>query len=202
MVRQRLSRNDQIRLNEVITEKTRRNEEALQLYRPQPSQEPFHRSQAQQRVVRGGNRSGKTTAAVAEVCSACTKTQLRDSHGKPLPFTDAVVGGRSVGVPGAVRMLELAHREHGKLPWSQLFQPAIALAEGGFKVSARLNALLANEKFLSRDPVAAAYFYDTAGQPWPVGYVLKNPELAAVLRALAERADGKGSGGGIRVSTV
>jgi len=86
MVRQRLSRNDQIRLNEVITEKTRRNEEALQLYRPQPSQEPFHRSQAQQRVVRGGNRSGKTTAAVAEVCSACTKTQLRDSHGKPLPF--------------------------------------------------------------------------------------------------------------------
>jgi len=90
-------------------------------------------------------------------------------------------------VPGAVRMLELAHREHGKLPWSQLFQPAIALAEGGFKVSARLNALLANEKFLSRDPVAAAYFYDTAGQPWPVGYVLKNPELAAVLRALAQQ---------------
>ena len=119
--------------------------------------------------------------------AAATEQLFIGADGKPLPFTDAVVGGRSVGVPGAVRMLELAHREHGKLPWSQLFQPAIALAEGGFKVSARLNALLANEKFLSRDPVAAAYFYDTAGQPWPVGYVLKNPELAAVLRALARQ---------------
>ncbi len=103
----------------------------------------------------------------------------------PAAVTDKLFIG--VGVPGTVRMLELAHREHGKLAWAQLFEPAIQLAEGGFKVSARLNTLLANDKFLSKDPVAAAYFYDTAGKPWPVGHVLKNPELAAVLRAIARQ---------------
>lgn len=105
--------------------------------------------------------------------------------GKPMAFADAVVGGRSVGVPGVLRMLELAHRQHGKLPWAQLFEPAIALAEGGFPVSARLNTLLAADVHLKRDPVAGAYFYDSAGQPWPVGHVLKNPELAQVLRQIA-----------------
>ena len=119
--------------------------------------------------------------------AAATDKLFIGADGKPLPFNDAVVGGRSVGVPGTVRMLELAHKEHGKLAWAQLFQPAIQLAEGGFKVSARLNTLLANDKFLSKDPVAAAYFYDTAGKPWPVGHVLKNPELAAVLRAIARQ---------------
>jgi len=107
------------------------------------------------------------------------------ADGKPMPFIDAVVGGRSVGVPGAVRMLELAQRQHGKLPWAQLFEPAIALAENGFKVSPRLHALLLPEKYLTQDPVAASYFYDAAGKPWPVGHVLKNPELAAVLRRIA-----------------
>ncbi|OYZ69800.1 gamma-glutamyltransferase, partial [Acidovorax sp. 24-64-9] len=119
--------------------------------------------------------------------AAVTDKLFIGPDGKPLPFNDAVVGGRSVGVPGTVRMLELAHREHGKLAWAQLFEPAIQLAEGGFKVSARLNTLLANDKFLSKDPVAAAYFYDTAGKPWPVGHVLKNPELATVLRAIARQ---------------
>ena len=119
--------------------------------------------------------------------AAVTDKLFIGADGKPLPFNDAVVGGRSVGVPGTVRMLELAHREHGKLAWAQLFEPAIQLAEGGFKVSARLNTLLANDKFLSKDPVAAAYFYDTAGKPWPVGHVLKNPELAEVLRGIAAR---------------
>jgi len=107
------------------------------------------------------------------------------ADGKPLPFYDGVVGGRSVGVPGTVRMLELAHRQHGKLPWADLFKPAIALADGGFKVSARLNTLLASEKYLAKDPVAAAYFFDAAGKPWPVGHVLKNPELAGVLKGIA-----------------
>ena len=119
--------------------------------------------------------------------AAADEKLFLDTSGKPLAFHDGVVGGRSVGVPGTVRMLEMAHRQHGKLPWAALFQPAIQLAEGGFKVSARLNTLLANDKFLSKDPVAAAYFYDAAGKPWPVGHVLKNPELAAVLRAIARQ---------------
>ena len=107
------------------------------------------------------------------------------ADGKPLPFYDAVVGGRSVGTPGTVRMLEMAHRQHGKLPWATLFQPAIALAENGFRVSPRLHTQLAGEQHLKKDPVAAAYFYRPTGEPHPVGHVLRNPELAAVLRRIA-----------------
>ncbi|WCM91992.1 gamma-glutamyltransferase family protein [Acidovorax sp. NCPPB 2350] len=117
--------------------------------------------------------------------AAANENLFLGTDGKPVPFYDGVVGGRSVGVPGAVRMLELAHKEHGVLPWAQLFEPAIRLAESGFKVSARLNTLLANEKYLAQDPVARAYFFDTAGKPWPVGHVLRNPELASVLRGIA-----------------
>lgn len=105
--------------------------------------------------------------------------------GKPMSFMEGAVGGRSVGVPGVVRMLEQVHQQHGKLPWATLFEPAIRLAEQGFKVSARLNTMLAADRYLRQDPEAAAYFYDSNGQPWPVGHVLRNPELARVLRGIA-----------------
>lgn len=108
-----------------------------------------------------------------------------NADGKPLAFYDSVIGGRSVGTPGTVRMLELAHRQHGKLPWAQLFAPAIALAEGGFAVSARLHTLLANDKYLKNDPVAAAYFYQPDSAPLAVGTRLRNPALAEVLRQIA-----------------
>lgn len=108
-----------------------------------------------------------------------------DAQGKPLSFADAVVSGRSVGVPGAVMMLALAQRQHGKLPWARLFDPAITLAEQGFAVSPRLHTLLLAETALKSDPVAAAYFYRPDGQPHPVGHVLRNPELAQVLRNIA-----------------
>ncbi|MDO8277594.1 MAG: gamma-glutamyltransferase family protein [Burkholderiaceae bacterium] len=107
--------------------------------------------------------------------------------GRPLPFMQAIVGGRAVGVPGVVRMLEMAHRQHGRLPWRSLFEPAIALAERGFAISPRLHALLVAEDHLQRDPVARAYFHDAQGQPWPIGHVLRNPEYAAVLRLVAAR---------------
>ena len=107
------------------------------------------------------------------------------ADGKPMPFYDAVVGGRSVGVPGTVRMLEMAHRQHGRLAWAKLFEPAITLADGGFKVSARLNSLLATELHLKKDPAAAAYFYRADGSPQPVGATLRNPALAEVLRQIA-----------------
>jgi gamma-glutamyltranspeptidase/glutathione hydrolase len=107
------------------------------------------------------------------------------ADGKPLAFHDAVVGGRSVGTPGTVRMLEMAHARHGRLPWSALFAPAIRLAQDGFPVSPRLHTLLKAEVHLKKDPTAAAYFYQPDGAPWPVGHVLKNPELADVLRRLA-----------------
>lgn len=118
--------------------------------------------------------------------AAATENLFLKADGQPMAFHDAVVGGRSVGTPGAVRMLELAHREHGKLPWASLLQPAIQLAEQGFKVSPRLHTLLRSEKFLPGDPVARAYFYGADGQPLPVGTLLKNPAYAQVLRAIAQ----------------
>jgi gamma-glutamyltranspeptidase/glutathione hydrolase len=107
------------------------------------------------------------------------------ADGQPLPFYQAVVGGRSVGVPGTVRMLELAHREHGRLPWATLFQPAIRLAEEGFAVSPRLHALVQADAHLQKDPVARAYFFGPDGAPLAVGTRLRNPEYAAVLRRIA-----------------
>ena len=117
--------------------------------------------------------------------AAADEALFLQADGKPMPFMQAVVGGRSVGVPGVLRMLELAHQRHGHLPWSTLLQPAIALAEQGFAVSPRLHALLQQDQHLPKDPTAAAYFYDTDGRPWPVGHVLKNPALAQLLRQVA-----------------
>ena len=117
--------------------------------------------------------------------SAVDEQLFLDHQGKPLSLQEAVGSGRSVGTPGVLRLLELAHRQHGQLPWSRLFEPAITLAEQGFAVSPRLHALLSDAPELQRDPVAAAHYYDAQGRPWPVGHVLRNPELAAVLRRIA-----------------
>ncbi|HEY3048196.1 MAG TPA: gamma-glutamyltransferase [Polaromonas sp.] len=107
------------------------------------------------------------------------------ADGKPMPFYDSVVGGRSVGVPGAVRMLEMAHKQYGKLPWAKLFEPAITLAEGGFKVSARLNMQVKDDAHLKKDPTAAAYFYKPDGDAHDMGFNLRNPELAATFKKIA-----------------
>ena len=107
--------------------------------------------------------------------------------GAPLDFVDAMIGGRSVGVPGTLRMLALAHRKHGRLPWAQLFEPAIHLAEDGFSISARLHDMLAKEPFLGRFEPAHGYFYGPDGGAKPEGTRLRNPALATTLRAIAER---------------
>ena len=120
-----------------------------------------------------------------ETAPAGARTDMLMDGGKPLPFDEAVLSGHSVGVPGAVRMLESAHRQHGQLPWAQLFTPAITLAEQGFAVSARLHTLLQSDPHLKKDPLAARYFYNAQGQAWPVGHVLRNPEYAQVLRRIA-----------------
>lgn len=110
-----------------------------------------------------------------------------NAAGKPLDFFEAVVGGKSVGVPGVVRMLEMVHREEGKLPWRELFQPAIQLAENGFPISPRLYQLLSREKYLQRFPNSRNYFYLTNGQPKPIGSKLVNRPLAEVLKAIANQ---------------
>lgn len=108
------------------------------------------------------------------------------NNGQLMSVEEAAVGGRAVGVPGVMRMLEDAHRQHGKLAWAKLFQPAIHLAERGFKISPRLHALLMADRPLRKDLQAAPYFYKPNGQPLPVGHVLKNPGLAQVLKLLAK----------------
>jgi len=104
---------------------------------------------------------------------------------KPMKFYDAVVGGRSVGVPGTLRLLEAAHKRWGKLPWTQVLEPAMKLADEGFTVSPRLNGSLAQEEHLAKNPLANAYFYEPDGKPKAVGTVLKNPAFAKTLRTVA-----------------
>lgn len=124
-----------------------------------------------------------------ETAPAAATPELFMKDGKPMGFMEGVVGGRSVGVPGALRALELAHRQHGKLPWKALFQPAIVLAERGFALSPRLHAQLKDDvaKTLRNDPEAAAYFFAADGSPKAVGTQMRNPAYAAVLREVAER---------------
>ncbi|WP_252178109.1 gamma-glutamyltransferase [Endozoicomonas sp. 4G] len=115
-----------------------------------------------------------------------TPTLFQDDTGKPLQFYDAVVGGRSVGTPGTVKLLEEMHQRYGKRPWSELFQPAIKLAEEGFMVSPRLASLIAkDQEKLSRYPGTRQYFFDKKGQPLQAGTLLKNPEFARTLRLIA-----------------
>ncbi len=120
-----------------------------------------------------------------ETAPAAADERLFMTGDKPMAFYDAVVGGRSVGTPGVLRMLEVVHRQHGRLAWPQLFEPAIRLADTGFPVSPRLHALLKDDKYLARDAAARAYFYNADGTPRAVGTLLRNPELAATLRAVA-----------------
>ncbi len=116
--------------------------------------------------------------------AAAGSDRFLDSNGQPLERRSAIESGRSVGVPGAVRMLELAHRRHGRLPWRRLFEPAIRLAESGFPMSPRLNQLLERESALRNSPFARALYYDS-DRAKPVGARIVNREYAATLRAIA-----------------
>jgi gamma-glutamyltranspeptidase/glutathione hydrolase len=119
--------------------------------------------------------------------AGATPRLFLDADGKPIPFGAAIGSGRSVGVPGLVAMLDLAHRRHGILAWRELFAPAIRLAEEGFAISPRLAQLVARDPLLSRSPGARAYLFAADGAPKPAGTVLRNPEFAATLREIADR---------------
>jgi gamma-glutamyltranspeptidase / glutathione hydrolase len=107
--------------------------------------------------------------------------------GQPMEFSDAQPGGKSVGVPGNLRMMGLAHKRYGKLPWAALFQPAIKLARDGFKITPRLyNSLLKYPATGALSAEARSIYYQADGQPKPVGTVVQNPALAAYLEQLAK----------------
>jgi gamma-glutamyltranspeptidase/glutathione hydrolase len=111
-----------------------------------------------------------------------------DARGQPMNRLDAQASGLSVGTPLLVAMLKLAHDDHGRLPWADLFAPAIRLADEGFTVSPRLAMFIAmaGERMrLRADFAARAYFFDRRGNPLQAGATLRNPEYAATLRAIA-----------------
>lgn len=112
---------------------------------------------------------------------------FRQPDGTPMRWIDAVIGGRAVGAPGVLRMLELAHRAHGHLPWSELFGSAITRARDGFIVGERLHGLIAQavNPGLGRYPEARDYFFSADGTPRPVGSRLRNPALARTLEQIA-----------------
>lgn len=107
--------------------------------------------------------------------------------GKPLSHAEAVPGGKSVGVPGNLRMMAKVHERHGKLPWARLFDPAIRLAREGFAITPRLYRSLSANRGNILSPWARQQFFGPDGEPKPVGTVLKNPDLAAFLQTLAAR---------------
>jgi gamma-glutamyltranspeptidase / glutathione hydrolase len=122
--------------------------------------------------------------------AAADENHFLDENSDPIPFRDAVRSGLSAGVPGTVAMLKYAHERHGVLPWTDLFTPAITLAEEGFRVSPRLHGLLEGEEALREDPIGSRFYFDEDGEPHPVGHNLRNPALAEIYRQIAERGVG------------
>jgi gamma-glutamyltranspeptidase/glutathione hydrolase len=109
-----------------------------------------------------------------------------DEAGRALEWELAQASGVSIGTPALVGMLQLAHREHGRLPWARLVAPAVRLADEGFVIGPRLARSLATwQAQIARDPQARAIYLDAAGQPWPQGHRLRNPRYAQTLRAIA-----------------
>ena len=122
--------------------------------------------------------------------AGATPDMFMGDGGKPLGIVPAILSGRSVGAPGAVAMLALAHKEHGKLEWARLFERAIELSERGFVVSKKLAAAVARDPALAKMPVVQDYFFtkDASGNRLPVaaGATLKNPRLAETLKIVAK----------------
>jgi gamma-glutamyltranspeptidase/glutathione hydrolase len=138
----------------------------------------MHWDEAARRVAAYDGRETAPAAARPE--------RFLQANGEPMPLAGAIHSGKSVGVPGLLRVLHLAHAKHGRLPWARLFQPAIRLTEQGFPVSPRLHALIKSDPILKLNAATRAYFYLPDGSPLPVGYGLKNPQFAAVLRQVAQ----------------
>lgn len=120
--------------------------------------------------------------------AAATPTRFLDENGKVLGRETRVFSGLSVGVPGNIALAAKAHAAHGKLPWAKLFEPAIALADGGFVMNPRLHGSLSGNKGRAdKSDYARSVFFGADGEPLPVGATVKVPLLAKTFRALASQ---------------
>ena len=128
-----------------------------------------------------------TTYAGRETAPAgATKDQFLHADGKPMSYGEAVLSGRSAGTPGAIAMLRMAHKDHGKLAWASLFTDTEQLAEDGFLVGPRLIHTLASPMApQNKAPDVIAYFKAADGSPLKAGDHIKNPAYAATLRRIA-----------------
>ncbi|QCQ97363.1 gamma-glutamyltransferase family protein [Brevundimonas sp. SGAir0440] len=132
-----------------------------------------------------------------ETAPASATPELFYEDGKPLPFIDAVLSGRSTGAPGAVAMLAMAQKDHGKLAWRDLFGDAERLARDGFTVSPRLAGMINGRSPQARTRWASAYFTKPDGTRYQAGDTLKNPAYADTVARLAQQGPGVVYGGPI-----
>ncbi|MBF9150849.1 gamma-glutamyltransferase [Novosphingobium jiangmenense] len=139
-------------------------------------------------LVLGDAAGGVETIDGRETAPKAATPQWFYVDGKALAYGDAIPGGRSVGVPGNLRLAAMAHNGKGRLAWRTLFQPAIRLAREGFAITPRLRTILAAaSRTGALDPDARALYYGSDGQPLPVGTQVRNPALAATLEMIAAR---------------
>ena len=119
--------------------------------------------------------------------ASATPGMFLDANGQPRAHFDPIPGGLSVGVPGVVRMLALAHGKYGKLPWAKLFEPAIQLAEKGFPVGPKMVRQIKAMASRAGDmPDIRSHFFHADGTPLNEGEIYKNPEYAATLKKIAK----------------
>lgn len=119
--------------------------------------------------------------------ASATPTMFLDANGVPRNKGEAIPGGLSVGIPGVVKMLWMAHAKYGKLPWAKLFEPAIRLSENGFPVGPKLARTIKNFTRGADMPDIRAHFYHPDGTPLQEGEIYKDPEYAATLKRIAEQ---------------
>jgi gamma-glutamyltranspeptidase/glutathione hydrolase len=143
-------------------------------------------------MVHFDNQSNKLTVYDGRETApaSATKELFLDDSGQPMGFIQAKVSGISTGVPGMLSMLQLAHQDHGLLGWGNHFAYAKRLASEGFEVSPRLYGMI--QRFGKYLPTTADqgqinayhYFHTEAGEPLPVGHLLKNAAYAKTLETI------------------
>ncbi len=137
-------------------------------------------------MIHAGNDGVVTFDGRETAPAAASGRRFLDEAGERLAYEDRVISGLSVGVPGNIALAAKAHGQYGKLPWTDLFAPAIALARDGFLMNRRLNGSLSSRSERGGHTAAArAIFYGTDGEPLPIGSRITIPELAETFERIA-----------------